>query len=119
MFWKRKKPGMNPNSAHLISFALEVGMDEVDHLIEVANERGLSSASERLGQHRDALAKMHAEFSVTSENLQAMANQTDAIAADVAEIEQVLEVSENDQSFHVALATSYLATAAKIARGEL
>ena len=119
MFWKRKKRGMDPNSAHLIGFALDVGKDEVVGLIEIADERGLASMSERLGRHRDSLAKMHAEFSATSENLQELADQTGAIASDITEIEQLLELGENDRSFHCYLASTQLSTAAKVLRGEI
>ena len=117
MFWKRKKRVMDPNSAHLISFALDVSKDEVDGLIRVAEKSGLNSVTERLRRHHEALAKIHAEFLVTSENLEELADQTDAIATDIAEIEQLMEIDENNLSIHCALATASLSAEAMIARG--
>ncbi len=109
---------MDPSSAHKISFALDVSKDEIAGLIEMADESGLASVVDRLAGHRDALTKIQAGFSAASENLQELADQTDAIASDIAEIEQLLEI-RGDQSFHCFLASSTLRGEAKIARGEI
>lgn len=118
MFWKRKKAGMDPNSAHKISFALAASNDEIVGLIEIARERGMAAVVDRLTRHVDALTEIQAGFSSTSENLQELADQTEAIGSDITEIEQLLELGENDQSFHCYLASSTLSVEAKIARGE-
>lgn len=119
MFGKRRKRSMDPNAAHLIGFALDVGRDEIASLIEIADERGLVSQSEHLFRHRDALRQIHADFLGESTDLQDLADRADAIAVDIENIEQMLELGENDQSLHCALASSGLSAQAKIARGEI
>jgi hypothetical protein len=119
MFGKRKRRVMDPGTAHKISFGLDVSRDEIAGLIEMADERGLAALSERLARHRDALSKLHAGFSAKSDDLQELADQTEAIASDIAEIEQRMEVRGDDQSFHCYLASSTLSIEARIARGEI
>ena len=119
MFWKRKKRRMNPGSAHLIRFALEVSMDEIDGLIALADENHLASEAERLRRHRQTVVKVHAAFSETSENLQELADEIDTIGLDLTEIEQLLDVGENDQAFHCHVASNGLREQARIDRGEV
>jgi len=38
-FWKRTQPGIDPRSAHLMRFALDVGQGEIVSLIALADER--------------------------------------------------------------------------------
>ena len=61
---------MDPNAAHIIGFALEVSLEEVDYLIQVARAQQSLASVERLREYREALAAIRAEFSATSENLQ-------------------------------------------------
>lgn len=119
MFGKRKRLRITPDSAHKISFALDVSKDEIVALIKIADEKGLASVAGRLARHRDALTKIQVGFSAASENLQELADQTDAIASDIAEIEQLLEIRGDDQSFHSFLASNTLRCEAKITRGEI
>ena len=110
---------MDPNAAHIIGFALEVSLEEVDYLIQVARAQQSLASVERLREYREALAAIRAEFSATSENLQELADKTDAIASDLAHIEELLEVGENEQGFHCALAAMRLSGEAKFARGDI
>lgn len=93
-------------------------MDEIDSLIELANARKSAATAERLRKDRNALADIRSEFSATFENLQELANRTEAIETDLADVVELLEVEENEQGFHCALAFGRLSAEAKIARGE-
>lgn len=110
---------MDPGRAHKIGFALEVSRDEIAGLIKIADERGLTALSERLARHRDSLSKIRTVFSAKSEDLQVLADQTDAIASDVAEIEHLMDVRGDDQSFHCYLASITFGVEAKVARGDM
>lgn len=118
MFGKRKDQGMDPQSAHMIGFALEVSQDEIAYLIEIADGQGRASLSDRLARHRTALAQIRSGFSAQSDNLQELADQTDAIASEIAEIERLLDICPDDAAFHCILAAGYFNTESGIARGE-